>query len=89
MHQIDLGLRQELGFSSHQHLNLGAILDDGNKPALGYSLLAQLAIVSSPSRRLTLQEIYSALEAQFSYFRDRDDPKAAWKVRLLAQPSSF
>ena len=55
-------------------------LDPDGKPNQPLQLLVQLAIYGSPRKKLTLQEIYSALKERFPYFRNR--PDVAWQVRL-------
>ena len=66
----------------NQQINLD-VLDDppaGEKPNYPYPTLIKLAIYGSPRKRLTLQEIYQALEGRFEWFKNSTD--AAWKVRL-------
>lgn len=76
-------LRELLGLMDrNQPINLG-VLDDpppGEKPNYPYPTLIKLAIYGSPRKRLTLQEIYQALENRFEWFKNSTD--AAWKVRL-------
>ncbi|TFK45817.1 winged helix DNA-binding domain-containing protein, partial [Heliocybe sulcata] len=61
-------------------INLDAIPDPppGEKPKQPYPVLVQLAIYGSPRKRLTLQEIYSALEDRFDWFRERSK-EMQWK----------
>ena len=66
----------------NQPINLD-VLDDppaGEKPNYPYPTLIKLAIYGSPRKRLTLQEIYQALEGRFAWFKNSTD--AAWKVCL-------
>ncbi|KAF9790807.1 hypothetical protein BJ322DRAFT_999001, partial [Thelephora terrestris] len=49
----------------------------GEKPNYPYPTLIKLAIYGSPRKRLTLQEIYHALESRFDWFKDSND--TAWK----------
>lgn len=76
-------LRELLGLMDrNQPINLD-VLDDpppGEKPNYPYPTLIKLAIYGSPRKRLTLQEIYQALEARFEWFKNSAD--AAWKVCL-------
>ncbi|KZT66519.1 winged helix DNA-binding domain-containing protein [Daedalea quercina L-15889] len=48
----------------------------GEKPNYPYPLLVKAAILGSPRRALTLQEIFSALEERFDWYRDHKDGKA-------------
>ena len=76
-------LRELLGLMDrNQQINLD-VLDDppaGEKPNYPYPTLIKLAIYGSTRKRLTLQEIYQALEGRFEWFKNSTD--AAWKVRL-------
>jgi len=76
-------LRELLGLMDRsQPINLD-VLDDpppGEKPNYPYPTLIKLAIYGSPRKRLTLQEIYQALETRFEWFKNSTD--AAWKVCL-------
>ena len=75
-------LRELLGLMDRdQPINL-EVLDNppaGEKPNYPYPTLIKLAIYGSPRKRLTLQEIYQALEGRFEWFKNSTD--AAWKVR--------
>jgi hypothetical protein len=72
-------LRELLGLTDRtQPINLD-VLDDpptGEKPNYPYPTLIKYG---SPRKRLTLQEIYQALEDRFDWFKNNTD--AAWKVR--------
>ncbi|EPS95947.1 hypothetical protein FOMPIDRAFT_1131533, partial [Fomitopsis schrenkii] len=48
----------------------------GQKPNYPYPTLVKAAILSSPKRRLTLQEIYQALMDRFQWFKDNAKDKA-------------
>jgi hypothetical protein len=76
-------LRELLGLTDrNQMINLD-VLDNpppGEKPNYPYPTLIKLAIYGSPRKRLTLQEIYHALESRFDWFKDSND--TAWKVCL-------
>ncbi|KAH9838633.1 uncharacterized protein C8Q71DRAFT_704804, partial [Rhodofomes roseus] len=48
----------------------------GQKPNYPYPILVKAAILSSAKRRLTLQEIYLALQCRFQWFRDNAKDKA-------------
>jgi hypothetical protein len=72
-----------LGMGPDKEISL-AVLDDppeGEKPNYPYPTLAKLAIHGSERKRLTLQEIYTALEDRFEWFRERSTADTAWKVR--------
>lgn len=55
----------------------------GQKPNYPYPTLVKAAILSSPRRRLTLQEIYQALMDRFQWFKDNSKDKA-WQVRTCS-----
>jgi hypothetical protein len=80
-------LRALLGCPPGAPVGLNALADPppGEKPNYPLPTLIKLAIYGSPRRRLTLQEIYQALEDRFEWFRQRTD-ELSWKVR--AQPVS-
>ncbi|CCM04237.1 uncharacterized protein FIBRA_06404 [Fibroporia radiculosa] len=71
-------LRQLLGLGPEDEVSLYALADppSGEKPNYPYPTLIKLAIHGSPKKRLTLQEIYAALEARFQWFRDNTHDKA-------------
>ncbi|KAH8822809.1 hypothetical protein DL96DRAFT_1714275 [Flagelloscypha sp. PMI_526] len=79
--RIERRLRYQLGLHYTQPLTLDSIDDPGDKrkPNPSYILLVQLAILSSPTKALTLQEIFSALQNRFLYFRDHPESNAPWK----------
>ena len=76
-------LRALLGCPPGAPVGLDALADPppGEKPNYPLPTLIKLAIYGSPRRRLTLQEIYQALEDRFEWFRQRTD-KLSWKVRV-------
>lgn len=76
-------LRAQLGCPPDAPVGLGALADPlpGEKPNYPLPTLIKLAIYDSPRGRLTLQEIYQALEDRFEWFRQRTD-ELSWKVRL-------
>lgn len=78
----DAEIRQFLGLSPDQELSLNALADPpaGQRPGQSIPTLSQLAILGSPTKRLTLQEIYQALEDRFEWFRLNRDDKS-WQVR--------
>lgn len=75
-------LRALLGCPPGAPVGLDALADPppGEKPNYPLPTLIKLAIYGSPKRRLTLQEIYQALEDRFEWFRQRTD-ELSWKVR--------
>jgi hypothetical protein len=77
-------LRAQLGCPPGAPVGLRALADPppGEKPNYPLPTLIKLAIYDSPRSRLTLQEIYQALEDRFDWFRQRTD-ELSWKVRGL------
>lgn len=77
-------LRALLGCPPGAPVGLDALADPplGEKPNYPLPTLIKLAIYGSPRRRLTLQEIYQALEDRFEWFRQRTD-ELSWKVRIV------
>lgn len=75
-------VRDMLGLRPDQDVSLHALADppSGEKPTYPYPLLIQLAILGSPKKRLTLAEIYSAIEDRFDWFKRTSDK--AWQVCL-------
>ncbi|KAH7911365.1 hypothetical protein BJ138DRAFT_981150, partial [Hygrophoropsis aurantiaca] len=73
-------LRQQLGLSPHDPVNLSSLPDPplGEKPNQPLPTLIKLAIYGSPRKQLTLQEIYTAIESRFEWFRLRRNDKA-WR----------
>lgn len=72
-------LRQQLDIRPYQPVNLWALPDPppGQKPSQPLPVLIKLAIHGSPKKKLTLREIYLALEERFVWFRETSDK--AWK----------
>ena len=77
----DADIRRILGLGPDQELSLNALADPpaGQRPGQAIPTLSQLAILGSPQKRLTLQEIYQALEDRFEWFRNNRDDKS-WQV---------
>ncbi|KAH9925466.1 hypothetical protein B0H21DRAFT_700909, partial [Amylocystis lapponica] len=71
-------LRKLLGLSPEEEVSLYSLADppSGEKPNYPYPTLIKLAIHGSPRKRLTLQEIYAALEGRFEWFRENSHDKA-------------
>lgn len=76
----DDDIRAFLNLAPDQELSLNALPDPrpGERPGQPLPILAQFAILGSPQRRLTLQEIYQALEDRFEWFRQ--DENRSWQV---------
>jgi hypothetical protein len=74
-------LRGTLHIPLYKAVNLWALPDppEGEKPNQPYPILIKLAIYGSPNKQLALQEIYTALEDRFQWFKLRRNEKA-WKV---------
>lgn len=79
----DDDIRRILGLGPDQELSLNALADPppGQRPGQAIPTLSQLAILGSPLKRLTLQEIYQALEDRFEWFRNNRDDKS-WQVGI-------
>lgn len=73
-------LREMLGLGPNDTVDLYSLSDPppGAKPSYPYPVLIQLAINGSPRKRLTLSEIYSAIEERFEWFKNTEDK--AWQV---------
>lgn len=72
-------LRQKLKLAPGRPVDLWALEDPlpGKRPNYPYPLLVRLAIQGSPNKRLTLKEIYEAIENRFEFYRN--SPNGAWK----------
>lgn len=57
--------------------NLNCLPDDDNKPTVTLATIARCAILGSPMKRLTLAQIYAAIEAKYPFLRTQD----SWRVR--------
>ncbi|KAI0044290.1 winged helix DNA-binding domain-containing protein, partial [Auriscalpium vulgare] len=73
-------LRALLNVGPNEDVGLHALADPipGEKPNYPLPTLIKLAIHGSPRKRLTLQEIYTALEDRFVWFRE-NTAESAWK----------
>ncbi|KAL7279138.1 hypothetical protein ACG7TL_006978 [Trametes sanguinea] len=71
-------IRRYLGLGPGEPLSLDALADPppGQRPGQSIPILSQLAILGSPNKRLTLQEIYVALEHRFEWFRNNRHDKS-------------
>ncbi|KAJ3508600.1 hypothetical protein NMY22_g16558 [Coprinellus aureogranulatus] len=76
-------LRAKLGVKPGDPVNLWSLPDTphGERPPHSYPVLVWLAIHGSPDRRLTLGQIFSAIEERFEYYRNQ--PEGSWKVRII------
>ncbi|KAG6810087.1 hypothetical protein H0H92_013361, partial [Tricholoma furcatifolium] len=65
-------LRENANIPHNKPLDLYSLPDPppGARPNVTYKILASLAIYGSPSGRLSLQEIYTAIEDRFPYYRN-------------------
>jgi hypothetical protein len=74
-------MREAFALDPDMDLTLASLKDPpvGERPGYALPMLAALAIHGSPRRRLTLQEIYKALQDRFDWFDDHKDDKS-WKV---------
>ncbi|KAL0945488.1 hypothetical protein HGRIS_000974 [Hohenbuehelia grisea] len=73
-------LRAQLNIAPGETVNLWSLPDppEGEKPSHPLPVLIKLAIHGSPRQKLTLQEIYKALEERFVWFRIHRKEQA-WK----------
>ncbi|KAI0309952.1 hypothetical protein OF83DRAFT_1025015, partial [Amylostereum chailletii] len=73
-------LRHLLRVDGDVSIGLQALVDPppGEKPNYPLPTLIKLAIYGSPRRKLTLQEIYTALEDRFVWFKENTHDMA-WK----------
>lgn len=75
-------LRAELAIEDEDvEINLWTLVDPGPavRPDYVYTILIKLAIWGSPKKRLTLGEIYLAIEERFQWFRENTHD-SSWKV---------
>lgn len=74
-------LRTQLNIPPGQPVNLDALPDPppGERPSQALPVLIKLAIYGSERKKLTLMEIYKAIETRFPYYRDMADKKP-WRV---------
>jgi len=50
--------------------NLGCLPDSDSKPRDTFATIIRCAILGTPGRRMTLNAIYTAIEAKYPYYRD-------------------
>ncbi|KAF7317271.1 Winged helix DNA-binding domain-containing protein [Mycena chlorophos] len=73
-------IRQKLNMPSHIPISLASLPDAnpvGSRPNVPLPVLAQVAIYESPNNRLTLKEIYAAIQDRYEYYREVQTN--AWK----------
>ncbi|EIM90899.1 winged helix DNA-binding domain-containing protein, partial [Stereum hirsutum FP-91666 SS1] len=70
-------IRALLNVGPTEDIGLECLVDPppGERPDYALPTLVKLAIFSSPKKRLTLQEIYQALQDRFEWYKEND----AWK----------
>lgn len=56
--------------------NMPPVEDNGQKPPYSYAQMIGMAILRSPTRKLTLSEIYKWIEDHFKHYREA--PKGGW-----------
>ena len=78
-------IHEIVGIPPDRPISLYSLPDSrpGEKPDYTYATLVKVAIWESPARKLTLQEIYDAIETRFPWFKDCKNPNS-WKVRLTS-----
>ncbi|KAJ4466753.1 hypothetical protein J3R30DRAFT_2214172 [Lentinula aciculospora] len=90
---LDAGptLRSAFRIPPELPINLSILPDPvpGERPAVPLEALVQLAIYGSSRGKLTLQEIYSAIEDRFEYFRSTDRKWRASIRHMLSLRSIF
>src|SRR5579859_260485 len=60
-------------------LDFEAIIDDGSKPPYSYAHLIGMAILRSPQKRLTLNQIYTWITTTFEYYRAEAQLQTNWQ----------
>lgn len=80
-------MRAQLNIPRNRTVDLHALPDppDGGRPTQPLAILMKLAIYGSPQQKLTLREIYAALENRFEWFRQNTHDQS-WKVRHVLKP---
>lgn len=75
-------MREAFQLRQDMELTLASLQDapPGERPNYALPLLSALAIHGSPRRRLTLQEIFRAIQGRFEWYAEHAGEKA-WKVR--------
>jgi hypothetical protein len=63
-------------------MNLNSLGDGepGERPKYTMSVIIKCAVLGSPHQRLTLNELYEAIELRYSFFKDLEK-KQSWRVR--------
>lgn len=78
-------IRQILGIEPEEKVGLWALAEPpaGERPIYSYPTLIMLAIHDSPRKKLTLQQIYGAVQHRFQWYLDHPEDKS-WQVRTCA-----
>ncbi|KAJ4464936.1 hypothetical protein J3R30DRAFT_3396328, partial [Lentinula aciculospora] len=85
-------LRHRYNIPDGAPVDLTAIPDPppGQKPAEKHAKLVHLAIAGSPNLRLSLREIYNAIENRFPYYKNLADKKWQGSIRhMLSLKAEF
>ncbi|ODV90458.1 hypothetical protein CANCADRAFT_106698 [Tortispora caseinolytica NRRL Y-17796] len=67
-----LPARTEENASIDDQIEIPRFVDDGSKPPYSYATLIGMAILQSPSKRLTLAQIYKWIYESYAYYRKSD-----------------
>jgi hypothetical protein len=81
---VEVYLRNKYSIPHDQPVNISIVPNPpgGARPPQTLQQLVELAIISSPHRKLSLQEIYAVLMERFTWFRENSGSEH-WKVRFF------